>query len=510
MLKLFIKHEIMSLLKTNRVIWSMVLFLVLFSLFFSIRAEDYQKRMNVYIQDVEQTKHEMDRATNYSFLNPRAIRKPLLFSIYHEGNTHSNGNTIDIKFFNEIIYSQDLNAQNNQFFYDLTQLDITYLVTFFLSLFILLISYDCINREKKNGTLRIIMTWPFKRNLYLIKKITGITCFVFLVFFIPYFLSLIYLIITYSDMLTSGFILSYLAYLFIITLYILLMSSIGVLVSILSKTPARSLVIALFIWVFITIITPMLWSFAYNFSPKSKSDLIQTKLYDATNQYISFFSTVPDSINPDMTGHWMWSGGSRNSYTTFGEARMMKIHREYNRYLVEKFMPLLKKREELYSQLGISGREFNALKPYILFFNPNICLQYAASNLGGSSNEDYQQFIQDARDIRDKLMDQGIRDGWLYSNEYFASYDPNVTGDDLMKMGLDLNNVRSWEEVFNFIEKNVKPFDFKVPEMAVYQQRDMNFTQILARIWTYILLMVFMIIMTMYALKYCFDRYDVR
>lgn len=510
MLKLFIKHEMMSLIKSNRVIWSMLLFLVLFSIFFSIRVEDFQKRMNVYIQDVEQTNKELKNATNYSFLNPRAIRKPQLFSIYHEGMTHYFGTVVDIRFFEEIIYAIDLNGQSNLFFTDITQLDITYLITFFLSLFILLISYDCINREKMNGTLRIVMTWPFKRNLYLLKKLIGVTSFVFVVFSVPYLLSLIFLIIKYGSLLNAGFIFSYLVYWFMVVLYILLMSGIGVLISIITKNPGKSLVLALFVWVFFCIISPLIWNFTVNFIPTQQSDQIQKNLYAVSEKKSQFFNNVPDSLNVNMAGHWMWSGGFINSYSTFCQSSSMKMHRQFNRYLVNNYMPIILKREELYSNLGLDNKRINNLKPYFMFFNPNILLESAATEIGGSAISDYHQFIGDAKEVRNKLMDQGIREGWLFTNEFFASYDPKIEGDDIYKLGGNPENMNSWEEFFSFINNHVKSFEMKVPEMARYQQREITLGEILQRSFAIILIFIFLIILIMYCLKICFNKYDIR
>lgn len=510
MLKLFIVHEMKGLLKTRKVIWALLLFLILFSLFFYIRVEDFQKRLNTYIKDVEQTEKELSEARNYSYLNPRVIRKPKLFSIYHEGETHTYGNVIDLYFFRGVIEAKHMNSEDNSFFNDIPQVDITYLVKFFLSLFILLIAYDCINREKENGTLRIVMTWPFKRNLYLLKKLLGIFSFAGLVFSLPYVLSFIFLLIKYSSLLTPGFITSYLLYWFLIMIYIFTISCAGVLLSILTHKPAKSLVLALFLWVFLTIISPVLWNFARNYFPKAKLDEMGQN-YTALHLKISGFDeNLPDSVDIAKYGHWNWSGSGTHSVTVFGESRTMKAHREYNRYLMNHLMPIIRQHEDLQTQMSMIRNKYNKSSAYFLFFNPNVLLENVSGIIGGSSVEDHLQFIQDARSVRSALMDQGIRDGWLYSNEYFALYDANVEGDDLPKLGLDFSKLTDWMDFYAFLQSKVGYYKMKIPQMKRYEQRDVRITEVFPKIIPVLAIYVLLISFLLFLLQKKFEQYDVR
>ncbi|HOD53209.1 MAG TPA: ABC transporter permease [Candidatus Cloacimonadota bacterium] len=509
MLKLFIIHEMKSLLKTRKVIWSLLLFLTLFSIFFYIRLDDFQKRMNNYIQDVEQTEKQLSEATNYSFLNPRAIRKPKLFSIYHEGNTHTYGNVINVEFFEPILESALMNTEYNLYFKDYPQIDITYLVTFFLSLFILLISYDCINREKANGTLRIVMTWPFKRNLYLLKKLIGIFTFVSIVFSLPFFLSFIALIILYGSMISSGFITSYIVYWIMVLLYIMIISCIGVLISILTHKPGKSLVLALFLWTFFCIINPVLWRFVHDYLPRKQAEKIHKELDVVTGNLFSF--NYPDSLNLNNMSHYNWNSNGKNAYVTvFGPSSTMKAHREYNRFTMKNYMPLVYKREELYTLYDIANKRYNESSHYFMFFNPNEVLDNTASIIGGSSQADQNQFIEDARSVRNSFLDQGVRDGWLYSNEYFAWYDANVEPDDLPKLGLDLQSLTSWDQFYVFMESKVGFYKMKVPQMKRYQQREVQLTEIFPKIVPSLIIMITLICGLLYFLKIKFDAYDIR
>ncbi len=412
-------------------------------------------------------------------------------------------------YFEPILESGHKNSEYNTFFRDYPQIDITFLITFFLSLFILLISYDCIYREKTNGTLRIVMTWPFKRNLYLLKKLIGIFSFVSIVFSLPYFLSLIALIILYGSMISQGFISSYLVYWVMVLLYIMIISCIGVLVSILTHKPGKSLVLALFLWTFFCIINPVLWTFVHNYLPRKQAEKIHQELEVVTDKLFSF--TYPDSLNLNHMNHYIWNSNGKNAFcTVFGPSSTMKAHRDYNRYTMKHYMPLVFKREELYIQYDIANKKYNESSHYFMFFNPNEILENTASVIGGSSQADQNQFLEDAKSVRNALLDQGVREGWLYSNEFFAWYDANVEEDDLPRLGLDIQTLTSWDQFYQFMETKVGFYKMKTPQMKRYQQREVQISEIFPKILPSLLIMIILICGLLYCLKIKFDAYDIR
>ena len=110
MLNILLKHELLNLLKSKRVYWTIVLFLILFASVFSVRLMDYQKQINQYIADVRMNDEQMQEARNFSFLNPRAIRQPIIFSIYNTG--HRSSRVVSIQYFEPITQTISLNEEN--------------------------------------------------------------------------------------------------------------------------------------------------------------------------------------------------------------------------------------------------------------------------------------------------------------------------------------------------------------------------------------------------------------
>ena len=295
MIKILLNHEILNLLKSKRVYWTVCMFILLFTSIFVVRLIDYQKQLNQYIDDVRQTEESLQNATNYSYINPRAIQQPIIFSIYNEG--FKIPRVLNIQYYDPITYTATLNEENNMFFIDNNQLDITFLITFFLSLFILLISYDSINGEKQVGTLRLMLTFPLKRQSFILKKMLGVFIFVGFTFTLPYILSLITLIVIYANLLTINFFLSAFFYWFLVMLFILFFSLLGIFISCCTRNPNRSLVYSLLIWILFSIVLPISWD--YIISPKLYNDKV-TELerihLDKRNHYYHIMWNPTESI----------------------------------------------------------------------------------------------------------------------------------------------------------------------------------------------------------------------
>ena len=128
-LKTFLRHEILSLIKSRRVYLTVLLFALLFVSVFSARVIDYQKQINQYLTDVHDAENDLQDIRNYSYIKTRAIHRPLIFSIYNQGFTF--GRVINIQFYKTIDGSQSENEEINSFYYENKKIDMTFLVTFF-------------------------------------------------------------------------------------------------------------------------------------------------------------------------------------------------------------------------------------------------------------------------------------------------------------------------------------------------------------------------------------------
>ncbi len=513
----FIKHEFKSLLKTQRVIWALSVFSILFFLIFFLRIDALEKKISQYNMNIEVTEKSLDNASNYSFLNPRAILRPKPFSVYNEGYDSNHGDVIDTKYFQPILNSEVLNTERNDFYSDAIKMDISFLVSFFLSLFIFLISYDSINGEKETGTLRIIMTWNFKKVLFLYKKILGIFCFVFVVFSLPYLISGLYMIIKFGNFITLSFYFSYLIYWLAVSLFIAVISIAGVFTSLLSYKSNKSLVYALVFWLFLTIILPVTWDYFISENLyKHQLNQHTNNSRELDNELREILINIPDEANPDKVGHANWNGGYHFDVSVLGHRWTNEVHRNYMRYIHEVYYPTVKKLEFENLQSILISIQREKIKRLIMFFNPVIVFQNLVNASSGNSLMDYYQFLIDGIDIRDALIEQGVRDNWLFSNHFFASYHPDyeipfwpdyikaLNREPTEKDGVEFSKLT--RQMLNNPPKN----EFKRPDIKRYNQREIVLSELSKMIFQPVLFLVLTIIILNFANYKLFNKYDVR
>ncbi|MCK9329027.1 MAG: ABC transporter permease subunit [Candidatus Cloacimonetes bacterium] len=508
----FIKHEILNLLKSKRVYWTIILFMLLFASVFTVRTIDFKKQLNQYIQDVEQTEESLRKAANYSYLNPRAIKQPLIFSIYNNGYTYPR--VINIQYIQYILNTSSLNQEKNNIYTENNMLDISFLVSFFLSLFILLIAYDSVNGEKEIGTLRILMTWPIKRQSFILKKILGIFFFVFIAFSLPYLLSLFVIIVLFGNLLTSTFFLSFFFYWFVIALFIFFFSLLGIYLSVLSAKPSRSLVYSLLVWIFLSIICPVTWE--YIISPKlfnntftNLKNTAAVKLDDAKKVY---YQKLPDEANINKVSHFLWNNYDLNVFV-WGEQSTYDTHYRFHHYLYDKYYPAVREAEQARDNYIRKHIYIENVKSLYQFFNPLVVLDNISMKIAGNSRADYLLFLQDGRKVRDDFVNLGVIEGWYFAYDYFAKYKKEYTPmnfEDYQNENPDHTWFEYWMEYAQPLQNSAELYEMKLPNIQKYQQRELTFTEIFNRIYLFLFLMVILIVAIWLLTWKQFLKYDIR
>jgi len=509
MMNLLLKHEILNLLKTGRVYLTIITFLLLFMTVFTVRVMDYQKTLNQYIADVRINDEQLQAAENFSFLNPRAIQQPIIFSIYHEGFNFSR--VVDIIFYNPIIQTTSLHTEINILDRENSKLDITFLITFFLSLFILLITYDSVNGEKQNGTLRLFMTYPLKRQNFIIKKVLGVFVLVIFTFTIPYLLSMICLIVKYSTLLSVSFFHSIFFYWFVVMLFVFSFSLLGVLISCFTSNPNRSLVYSLLIWFLLIIILPISWD--YIVSPrvyKNRLDNLQINYQVKLREFNQAMNNPPEGSNP-REGDWAYLDGYFYNTTVLSlfsngyEGRL-----NFQKYVYDFVFPISKEVEMSMDELLRVRINKDKIRTRAFFYNPVVLLNDLATKITGNSREDHLRFLQDSRGLRNEIINQGIYEGWLWDNRFFARFDRDIDDtivNDFFAGNLDFDGFYS--ALMNFLEHTPR-FEMEVPNLSRYEQPNQTFSEIFQYIVPNLAFFMLIIIVLWVVTWQVFLKYDVR
>jgi len=519
MLKTLLKHEILNILKSRRVYWTVLIFLLLFASVFIVRIIDYQKQLNQYISEKKHADESLQTPMNYSHINPKAIKQPLVFSIYNEGLKFPR--IANIQYYEPIIESESMYEEVNLLYIENTRLDITFLITFFLSLFILLISYDSVNGEKQVGTLRILMTYPLKRQSFILKKILGIFIFIAFTFTVPYLLSLITLVIIFANLLTLNFFLSAFFYWFLVLLFIFFFTLLGIFISTCTTNPNRSLVYSLLVWILFAIVLPISWD--YIFTPRLYNDQL-TQLNRVVSDKIDqtkriMFTDVPEEADINKVGHLQWMNFFYETQV-YSYSGTYEQHYRFQKYIVENYYPVSRQAEQAQDEVLRKQISIDDTRNWIFFFNPIVLFENLSAKIAGNAREDELKFLQESRAIRDELVDIGIQEGWLLDSRWFAvsqpEYDIGLWSDEDMLAKLGFRSVETMEEMEILIDyimdlfQTAEGFRFEMPFIRPYDQPQYTFGEIFARIWVYLVLFVVSIVVLWLMTWKKFMGYDVR
>lgn len=426
MFKILLKQEIRALLKSRRVVWSIAIFLILYASVFTLRVRDYDNRVQSYIKDVESFGDQTyTKIQNYSYIDIAVIKKPTLYSIFNEGDTHQRGTIFNVEPFKEVTNPEVRNQSTNLFFKEPINLDISFLITFFFSLFVLLITFDSVNREKEENILRLLFSYPITRSSYILKKMLGNMFFISLVFLIPYVLSAIYLIIAYNSVIDISFMWFLIYYAMVALIFLFGISLIGIFTSLITHSPNKSLIYALSIWIILILIIPTAYSFIANkaFENRKKLMIMQQNYNILRNDKLYVSDNIDDSINPNYGSHLNWNSGLEKDVSVIAEDDTNIKHSKYLKYYYENIYPKIQEQEKLAEQMLRINTKSEEVKPYLLFFAPNVQFETATNYIAMNSTADFINFRQDAIALRNKLMNIGIKDNWLFSKSYFSSID---------------------------------------------------------------------------------------
>lgn len=426
MFKILVKQEIKALLKSKRVIWSLAIFLILYATVFMVRVNDYDNRVQSYIKDVasfgDQSYEELP---NYSYIDIPVIRKPSLYSIFNEGDTHKRGTIYNVEPFKEVRNPEVRNQSTNLLFKEPANLDITFLITFFFSLFVLLITFDSVNQEKEDKILRLLFSYPIKRSVYITKKMVGSMFFIALVFLVPYLLSVVYLFFAYHSVIDVSFAWFLIYYGLVALICLFSIALIGIFTSLVTTSPTKSLIYALSIWILLIMVIPTSYEFIADkaFEDKQKTTILQENYNSLRNDKIYDRDNIDESMNPNTGSHWSWNNGFEKDLHVIAEDATNDKHLKYLQHYYNEIYPKIQEQEKISEQLLRLSTKGESVKPLWLCFLPNVQFKSAANLIAMNSTEDFIDFRQDAIALRNSLINVGIKDGWLLSKSYFSAID---------------------------------------------------------------------------------------
>lgn len=254
MLREIILHELQHILLSKKFIIAFALLSGLMLLSVALGINNYRMQMQSYNTLQNLNEQEMREQKNWRSFSAKAIRKPEPIQIFSAGVNYDIGRYAVLSSYQQSDANHSVYA-DDPFFAVFRYLDFSFIAVFVLSLFILVFTYDAVNGEAENGTLKLIFSNAVKRSTYLTGKIAGICGGILLPLLIPLLLSLALLLL--SGVPLSGSDVAALAVLFGLVLLLgLFFVLLGILLSVSIRRASVSFLAALACWVLFTCLIP--------------------------------------------------------------------------------------------------------------------------------------------------------------------------------------------------------------------------------------------------------------
>ena len=251
MLTTLIRRELLDNLMTFRFAAVLLITLLLVVANTAVLIQDYEQRLESYNDAVKTHYEELWKAKTYSTMYLFVDRAPNPLSIFNVGLDKRLGNLVGIYHgFVSSLWDAQKHGTDNPFIAFFSSIDIAYIFEVILSLMGLIFAYDAIAGERERGTLRLVLAQPIRRgDILLAKYVSAMVCLL-----VPLILSLLFalLLLIRSIPLSSADFLRIGGIVFTSFAYLSIFYLIGLLISVVTRRTGTALMLAMFVWGFLT------------------------------------------------------------------------------------------------------------------------------------------------------------------------------------------------------------------------------------------------------------------
>ncbi len=254
MLSLLIQKELKHILLSPKFFATFLVcsILILISIFIGIN--EYKNSVRQYETNQQIAQQDLAQASNWMSLRNIAHRAPTPMQIFVSGLHFDIGRLSSISTRNDVKLTRS--PYSDETLYAVFRfIDFAFIVQVILSLFAILFTYDAINGERENGTLKLAFANSVSRVQYLIAKFAGTWMGLIIPLLIPILLGLL-LILALGVPVSGSEWQSIIGLIGLSILYITFFIGIGLLVSSITKKSSLSFLLLLVIWIGGVLILP--------------------------------------------------------------------------------------------------------------------------------------------------------------------------------------------------------------------------------------------------------------
>lgn len=259
------KKELLDNISSSRflIIFVMCSSLVMLSLF--IGTSDYNRATQQYHTSVVQMEETAKKQVTYQALGVwgmfKVYRPPSSLLPFAKGVEQASGNNSIVSIFQEPKL-QDSHYSVEPIYAKFSELDFLFVIKVIIALLALMLTFDLINGEHENGTLKLMLSSPVPRTTIILSKIAGAFCSLVIPLLIPIIIGIlaIYLVndvnwgaeewIRVSLILLSCI------------LYISIFLVLGIFISCLVARPSNAFLILVLLWLSFVWVLPRISLFA--------------------------------------------------------------------------------------------------------------------------------------------------------------------------------------------------------------------------------------------------------
>lgn len=254
MLSLLIQKELKNIILSPKFAATFLVCSVLILVSIFIGINEYNNAVRQFEANKQIAQQDIAQATSWTQVRNIVHREPTPMQIFVSGLHFDVGRLSGISSFTDVKLTRSPYSDETLFAI-FRFIDFAFIVQVVLSLFAILFTYDAINGERENGTLKLAFANSVSRANYLIAKFAGIWMGLVIPLLIPILVGLLLVMLLKVPISGSDWS-SILGLVGLSVLYITFFIGIGILVSALTRKSSLSFLLLLVIWISGVLIIP--------------------------------------------------------------------------------------------------------------------------------------------------------------------------------------------------------------------------------------------------------------
>lgn len=259
MFKTLILKEFKNILLSPKFIYTFLTASVLILLSVYIGIQEYETAMRQYENGMRLSEQLLQERSGWNGASTTVFRKPDVMQIFVSGINNDAGRMSDISKQEPVKLRSSMFA-DDPIFAVFRTIDLAFIIQVVLSLLAILFTYDAINGERENGTLKLVLSNAVPKSKYLLAKLAGLWSGLIVPLSIPVLLSLLMVMIFNIPM--SGVWQRLALFFGLGLLYFTFFICCGLLASALTRSSSASFLFLLVFWITAVLIIPRIGTMA--------------------------------------------------------------------------------------------------------------------------------------------------------------------------------------------------------------------------------------------------------